>query len=496
MKKGSISVYLCLAMCVIVTLLFACMESARTACGRTALSCSLEESLFSVLSNYDRTMYEKFGLLLLDGGYGTDTLQAGALARETDKYVNAILNPAVFGGTTPKELYRISLEEPEISGYVLASDNNYAALRTQICELMTQKLGVDALGKLTESLSASLQTAQTYSVDAKQDAAALFEEYEAKKEQAAELQKAYEETQTEDAETGTAGGQASVEVEIPENFVNPLDNAKDLMELGIYAFSVPDPTAVSKAKLDTDTLISHRSLEQGFGMSADTGSNAAQKVLLTEYCMDFLSNFLTADGDEGLQYKAEYVIAGKESDMRNLHSVLDKLMLLREGLNYLYLYMDAEKNLQIHETAAIISAVLVSPEAEESVAQLLMFFWAYAESAMDIRALLAGSRIPLFKDADSWQVSLNLLSYLTQGTQARGCDKGLTYSDYLRLLLYMQPEQTVLERTMDMLEYSRCMEDGTNDFCLDHCLTAFQIGYTGGIGKQEITISRSCGYDM
>ena len=66
MKKGSITIYLSLALCVMVSLIFVSMDSARYSCGRAMAALSAEEGLFSLFGEYDRLIYDNYGLLTID----------------------------------------------------------------------------------------------------------------------------------------------------------------------------------------------------------------------------------------------------------------------------------------------------------------------------------------------------------------------------------------------------------------------------------------------
>ncbi len=156
----------------------------------------------------------------------------------------------------------------------------------------------------------------------------------------------------------------------------------------------------------------------------------------------------------------------------------------------------ADKQAEIKSTAASISTLLAMPEGETVIEQILALFWAYAESVVDVRSLLDKGKVPLFKDRESWQVDLDLLGKIGQNTVVQKKEKGLSYADYLRILLYTVPDDELLHRLMDMLEYNRRQETGADHFCLDCCISAFEIEYSGSIGKHRFTIDRSYGYDM
>ena len=62
MKRGSMTATLGLVMLVILSLLAATLRSARIAAGRVALASGTEQGLYSLFAEYDRTLFEEYGL--------------------------------------------------------------------------------------------------------------------------------------------------------------------------------------------------------------------------------------------------------------------------------------------------------------------------------------------------------------------------------------------------------------------------------------------------
>ena len=69
-RRGSITYYLCLTLMVMLSLLFAGYASARQAAARVILASGVEQGLYSAFAGYNRELYEQYGLLFLDAGYG------------------------------------------------------------------------------------------------------------------------------------------------------------------------------------------------------------------------------------------------------------------------------------------------------------------------------------------------------------------------------------------------------------------------------------------
>ena len=494
-NSGSITVYLCMSLCIILSLIFVCMNSARTASARAAVSCAADQGMFSLFSNYDKTLYEEFGLLLLDGGYGTGELNLGAAAAEMTDYTKEVLSPTVgILTTTPEKLYDISIESTDVTGYVLATDSGYAPLIEQICEVMKQKLGVDGIEKLKDMLDVNSSAIEEFGLESEDEISELEKKYEENKELAGQLKEKTQENEVT-TETETADVSSVTEsVEIPTDFKNPVDNITKLRKLGLMSFALPDDASLSEAAVDLNDMLNNRELNSGMGVLPETESGLDTKFLVSSFAADMLGSYLTADDSDYLQYKAEYVFCGKSSDSANLKGVMEKLSLIRTGLNYIYIMTDAEKTAQAYEIALIIAAVLLMPESIDVIEQIVKWLWAYAESMMDVKSLLEGGKVPIFKDKSSWQVSLDLFSTMDSQTEPQSKSNGLSYDEYLKILLYMLPEDMLISRTADMIEYTKRVKDEQGKFRIDCCLSELETSLTCHAAGKELTVSRKYGY--
>lgn len=93
---------------------------------------------------------------------------------------------------------------------------------------------------------------------------------------------------------------------------------------------------------------------------------------------------------------------------------------------------------------------------------------------MDVRTLLAGGQVPVVKDSASWQLTLSRLARV-DAEQAKKGTKGLSYAEYLELLLQLQTEKNNIKRGMDMVELGMRGVEGKGSFLLDHCIEAASI---------------------
>ncbi len=502
MKRGSITLQLCLVLGIILSLVLYSIRSVRIAEGRVLISSAAEQGLYSLFAQYDRDLWEDYGLLFLDGGYSGRDLQLGALCREVEEAAGYIVDPGKDSILAAgKGLSGLELTGCEPTGYLLATDNEGAAFQRQVGRVMKDTLGVRALETLKDQLTEQLDTAEQQAAYWESaDPEGTMEEYEALKKQ----------TEPEEAETAVLyrappvpvltaeSGEESPEPEVPEDFENPIEIARSIRKLGLLSAAVPDVTKLSGFSLEQDALVSGRALQQGMGMVQNAEDGLVDKILLLEFLVENFPCYTSDEQGEGLKYQVEYALGGKDSDIENLKSVLTKLLLIREGSNFLFLMTDSEKGAQADQAALILSTVLLVPEMKDLIAVALKLCWAYGESIMDLKTLLSGGKIPLLKDKESWQLSLGSLGTLLLGGQGEGksSEKGLDYRWYLRILLLAENSGSLADAAMDLTEYNIRVRRGRTGFSLDSCLDVLEVRLSGKVDGQEISLVRSYGYDM
>lgn len=181
---------------------------------------------------------------------------------------------------------------------------------------------------------------------------------------------------------------------------------------------------------------------------------------------------------KSLDYEVEYLLAGKKSDKENLESVLMKLFLIRMGVNYICLQKDSGRKAEAEVLAVTICTLLLMPEGTEVVKQLILAAWAGGESVADLRTLLAGQRVPAIKTSENWSVSLAELPLILSSdkrAEVKETEKGLSYKDYLRILLFLKDTKEVTMRLADRIEENIRSLPEKEYFRIDQCVTKLEI---------------------
>ena len=512
---GSITIYLCLTLLLLLTLFSAAIRSVRIASGRAVMASALDQSLYSLFSAYDTDLYETYGLLYLEGGYGTGTLKMGSLLEEVEDAYDQIVQPA---GTSllssGRNLLDISEGEGSITAYTLATDGNACSLREQLCEAAKVRIGTNAaetlLGKLTNQQQSVKQAEDQFG---NVDMTSLFAAYDgmtgagtsASGAASAEQSEAVTDAQavtaayrilSEDLQKGdllaataeASETEAGTEASAGAAVENPISGIRNLMKLGIFSLAVADSGKLSNSRLE-ETLFSSRTPEQGMGVAEAAEDSLTEKTLLLEYLAETFPCY-TDERDSGMCYQLEYAIAGKDTDLDNLKSVLNRLSVIRLAANYLFLSTDASFREEVDGISLAICSVFLAPEMADTVAELIRVCWAYAESICDLRTLLSGGSLPLMKSQTSWKLSFRSLSKAGIDSAETASDSGsgssglsLSYRDYLRLLLFTKSETEIVSAWADLIEYHMRTDEGNEGFCMDHCIAAVKVQVESQLGS-------------
>lgn len=109
------------------------------------------------------------------------------------------------------------------------------------------------------------------------------------------------------------------------------------------------------------------------------------------------------------------------------------------------------------------------------VRELLLLSWAYGESILDLQNLMEGGTLAVIKTGENWQLELsNVGNLLKEENKVRKETGGLDYRGYLRLLLAVTGKNTLISRSMDLVELNMRQKEGKEKFRLDCCFSAFQ----------------------
>lgn len=448
--KGSISIYLALLFTVMLSLILVIIEGAREEAVRLKVECAVELSLNSILAEYNRELLEQYDLFFIDTSYGLDH----ASIHRTEEHLKAYLDDNFTVDQTAgilKDLMGVYTEEAAIKDYSLASDEAGLLIKRQAVSYMKDLFGLTYVAELKRQLE---------TVD----------------------QKGF---LTRDVTSERISNQSALDsIEIPPKQVGEdeweeveLNNPADAVNAsrGILSFVIDPEDGLSSAAILPANYISARIPNKGSGLAGREGLREGDELIFNEYLLKKCGSYILPKKEGALQYQLEYILEGKASDVENLKAVVNKLLLLRETANVIYLFSDTAKMAEAEALAVALTAEIPVPGIEQLVKISLVFAWAYAESVYDVRTLLKGGSIPLLKDAETFHYSLSgMLSFAEDEETGIQDTSGIDYEGYLRIFLALEDKSQKTMRAMDIIEMDVRKCPGNAYFRLDACVDRIQ----------------------
>ena len=263
--------------------------------------------------------------------------------------------------------------------------------------------------------------------------------------------------------------------------------------------AVPDGCTVSGRTVDLEEAPSRRELSVGAGVSQTDGSSLLDRQWFISYLCEYLSQaqeMLKDPREQGyLDYQLEYLIAGGDSDPENLNAVLNRLLLFREGTNYVFLLSHPEFRQKAETLAVVLAGMTGNWGLIKSLEQLILLGWAYGESLVEVRQLLGGYELAALKAEEDWQVSLSgLLSLLGDpgryDVPARE-QKGIGYETCLRMFLVLKSPEELAMRALDIIEGELGSTQECRNLHLDHCVDFL----TAQVWIDDLYLERNYGYE-
>lgn len=484
MRKGSITVFFALILSIIIVLICTATESVKMMCARTQIANGADVGMYSLFAQYDRDLLERYHLFYLDAAYGTGTLQMSEAYQTVEAYMEPILH---------QNYLDLSIASGGITSFVLATDCDGRPFFNQAVAHMRDALNHSEIPFLAKKVLEDSKEAAHWQEEGKQIESCHF-------------LAAYEE---EMARAGNESAQAEAELprpeEIPTETVvenpieNPIDTIREMQNRGILDLVFADSSVLSGQEADVSQFLSSRDLEQGMGIlyPAATQSSVREKVLFQEYLMQNLGMYLQPSGS-ALKYQTEYILGKSHSDKTNLERAAQRLLWIREGVNFTFLYADPQKRAQSAALAAAIASGFRVAPSVEVIERALLFCWAFGESVLEVKALFDGNQVPKTKNPQNWILPLENLSNLPielSVQQPGGEESGMSYGDYLRALLYLEPEGQQVMGSMDLIEADIRSQPGRQNFRLDCCLEAMEAAVDVEVNQtRSYTVLHRYGY--
>ena len=435
-EKGSITLFSLLALLLVTATIFALLEGTRLQEMRRFAVLQTESALESVFANYNTCLWENYRLLGADSSVMQDILEKSASGR-------------VGGGVN---LLRLLPETVQVNAYTCITDGSGSAYMASVASYMRENFIYEAAKEVYSQYQAIKEIFENSSMDTKHITDALEE-----------LEKS---------------GEQQIEGKVlrkSQNVTEILKTAKYWMEIGVIDLFVKNIEELSQNKGNFENCLLERKLEQGEN-SFEYTNTWIERILFQQYLQTYMSSYVDQKENRVLSYELEYLIGKKESDIENLKITITKLLTMREVINYLYLLSDTAKVAQAESMAILLVGATGNGILVKTVELGLLAAWAFGESVLDVRALLAGKKITLLKNDKTWNLELESLGELSNKEwMAKDVELGLGYEEYLGILLLFENDTTITMHSMTIQEMSirQCEENPV--FCMDSLITNAKV---------------------
>lgn len=467
MWKGSMTVFFALTLPLILILLFTLLESARYAGLRAAANAAGNNAIDSLFASYNRTMLDEYGLLFYNGAPEGGFVDFSGIEDAFSEHFrrNTADLKLLFGGSF-LETYPLDVKVTEA---VAATDYNGEIFIRSVLDFYKFDLAGEALDALKSQLGL-VEESGNLKDSTEKDTNRLEQTDWGKMSSSGTVQSVRAEYQPE-IEPIPHPEPPVVPPEPPEDEPDappPVDDKalkEDLENSAIGSMErskasgwlnlvLPANTSVSAYEMDQDDAPSLASVDaRRLTDNRSVLEDLVEGAGFYEYILAHFSNYGKNLHETGMQYEVEYVLFGNASDVRNFETALNRIMWIREGMNLLYLVLSDNRTV-----ANTLAEAMVGWTGNELIVMLtataLMAAWAYAESILDVRALLQNKRVAFMKDEETWVLSIEGIGNLLAGGggAAKETDLGLKYEDYLRILLYTSDASRSAYRTMDLIQ--------------------------------------------
>lgn len=298
---------------------------------------------------------------------------------------------------------------------------------------------------------------------------------------------------------------------VKKSFASNLVSLVVEKEEGISDRKLPDPFKLSNSKKEKEAFSvssfskmskkNNKKTEECLDwFTKDSLLDKSSKIMFeVAYYQTHFSNYLTSPKNV-FQYEQEYIIGGGSTEREALGIVLNKIVLQRGMINFMYLLTDKEKSQKAYITALSLVGFSGMQALIETVKLSILLCWAMAEGIIDVAILLQGKTISYWKDKQNFLLRYEELfafgkaKVLEKAKQYKGVKTGgLTYGAFLKELLYLQKREFRVNHSLALIEETM-KQSYVKDFSMEKGVVGLSVegAYTYHKNKEiNVTVNYS-----
>lgn len=493
-QQGSITVFLTLILALILALVTVSIENVRFLTANSHVLMAADSAAMTVYGNYNKELYQEYGFFAY-GGYNGIALD-GFLTEFQGTIEKNLEEAPGDSSRNYASLYRIKnvSVEAEDATYL----TNEKVFYQQIEAYLKAELLSDSLDRLLEQFKANTNHLDSEEMQKNLDTTSQYEH--------GKFQPSEEMAASSPAPTATVDNTEEAESEDHAGG-NPLESFRELLRDGMLSL-VCDERKLSKGDVEqfysNSKQGSQKSDKEKSNSAADvlkellggesflTGnnllsSNMLQKTKRKGELLCYADQVFSCSGNDKnktISYAMEYLVSGETQERDNLQEVIQKILVFRIAMNYLYTQSDPALQSESLATATSIAAALAVPVLVTAIQQTILLILSVEESLIDITALLEGRSVPLMKNVSTFQMAYPEICIASRtlfrqkakkyGKASDNLKAGfMSYKQYLMLLLLLVPEKTLRLRSYDLIQCD--LQNRFNaSFSLEQCSCGIQ----------------------
>lgn len=488
-----------------LSLVTAFIENVRVVTSEAYVSMAASSAIEMVFGNYNRELYDEYGLFAY-GGY--DGIGISDFEFELTEVVNKNLEYKPEKGLkTYSDLYRLKDISCETGDFYMLDEDE--VLLGQISDYIITSVADNVKEFVTKGNKSSPKKG-------------LFDE-------AIKYEDGGYDTDTNNADnsddtdnTSEKNKDMPSEEDIDEKLKsdsaggNPLKALKSLINNSLLSL-VCDASKVSEAKIEAAEYESEKNssdddnssaakffksllegdesndLDQDKFLEEAKNSSNADKLKYIHYAESVLSSYVDSEYNT-VHYGLEYLIAGKETEKQNLAYIVRRLLVIRTLINMTYVSTNASFQSKSLATATTIAGFTGIAPVITGIQWLILTILAFEEACIDVTALLDGRKVPLIKSPANFKMkyeeicSVSHSFFKTKGETYQKADKNkisadISYKQYLLLLELCISKEKLKNRIIDIIQFDlRTRFNQTFEFrdciCAAECNVNYNIPYT------------------
>ena len=206
-------------------------------------------------------------------------------------------------------------------------------------------------------------------------------------------------------------------------------------------------------------------------------TKGTEKYLLGSYVLGTFNDYRNpASESHFFHNEVEYILCGKLTDEDNEKAMVKTIRTLRMPSNLAHIYSDPAK---VSQLAAVSEAIAPGP-AGLAVQAALGGAWAWAESSNDDSSASEDTGQNYGDDPEKLLKSHRPVIRPSE-------DRGLTYEQYLRILLFLTDEPQIVMRILDLIQINM-RKDYDGGFLI--CEQSTGITYGAGTGGRDFSYDK------